>query len=211
MQAIAVLNYIILEERLSKMNTSSDCELWALFKEGDRNSFSVIYKRYYPMMYAYAISVGMTANGTKDAIQDIFLKLYFNIEFEVIGNNLKFYLLKAIRNNFLDSIRLKKNTVDISECEHSFYIHLTIEDKLIDEEERSYLRQVIDNMLSKLTDHQKEIIYLRYIEELEYEEIALMMNMKVQSVRNTVCKSMERLKELNPEEFMLLLLCILLK
>lgn len=192
------------------MNIPSDCELWALFKEGDRNSFSAIYKRYYPIMYAYGISLGMATNVAKDAIQDVFLKLYFKIEFDVIGNSLKFYLLKAVRNSFLDIMRLKKETVELSECEQSFYIHLTVEDKLIHDEERKHLRQVIDNMLSRLSNHQKEIIYLRYIEELGYEEIALMMNMKVQSVRNTVCKSMEKLKELNPEEFILFLFSLVL-
>ncbi len=192
------------------MSILSDHELWISFKNGDLNSFSVIYKRYYAPLYAYGLGMNMKDESIKDAIQEVFLKLYFNTNFEVKGDNLKFYLLKAIRNQLLDVIKLKKESVDISQAGHNFSIDFTIEDKLIKEEEYNQLRLIVESVLDRLTDRQKEIMYLHFIEEISYEDIAGMMNIKVQSVRNIVFKAMEKLKGLNPDEFMFLiaLLCL---
>lgn len=186
-------------------NTPSDYELWNSFKEGDRNSFSIIYKRYYESMYAYGISMGMKRELVKDAVQEVFFKLYFNTSFEVIGSNLKFYLLRSVRNQLLDSIKLKKDSIDISLYPNSFSLNVTVEEEIIDKEEYEQIKQLVDKVLSQLTERQKEIIYLRYIEEIDYTEIAQMMNIKVQSVRNIVFKAMEKLKGLNPEDFLFLI------
>ena len=72
----------------------------------------------------------------------------------------------------------------------------------MEDEEYTAIKQRISHMLNTLTNHQKEVMYLRYIEELDYETIAQLMNIKVQSVRNIVCKSVEKLKSLSPDEFL---------
>jgi RNA polymerase sigma factor (sigma-70 family) len=183
------------------MHTPSDYDLWTSFKKGDRNSLSVIYKRYYESLYAYGISMGMKKETVKDAIQEVFLKLYFNTTFNVSDNNLKFYLLKSVRNQLLDMVKLKKDTEDVSKHGSSFTLDVTIEDELINNEEYLQIKQLVNKALSQLTERQKEIIYLRYVEEIEYAEIARLMNIKVQSVRNIVFKAMEKLKGLDPDDF----------
>lgn len=184
------------------MEIPTDTELWNRFKTGDRNAFSIIYKRYFPTMYAYGCSMGITHDNVKDAIQEVFMNLYFAPHMEIESNTLKFYLLRSVKNKILDLWRSQKNKIGISENDYNFTINFTIEDKLMEDEEYTAIKQRISHMLNTLTNHQKEVMYLRYIEELDYETIAQLMGIKVQSVRNIVCKSVEKLKSLSPDEFL---------
>ncbi len=49
--------------------------------------------------------------------------------------------------------------------------------------------------LNELTSRQREAIYLRYFEELEFETIAIIMETNVQSVRNTIYRGMEVMRD----------------
>ena len=75
-----------------------------------------------------------------------------------------------------------------------FTIHITIEDILIQSEDEENIKTVIGNMLQSLTAHQREIIYLRYTQECEYEEIARLMNISVHSCRKLIYKAITKLR-----------------
>jgi len=49
--------------------------------------------------------------------------------------------------------------------------------------------------LNQLTERQKEILYLHYVNEMEYEEICEIMGMNDQSVRNLIQRSINKLRE----------------
>ncbi|GHT14909.1 DNA-directed RNA polymerase sigma-70 factor [Bacteroidia bacterium] len=180
---------------IASSNILSDYELWMAFKKGNKDSFSVLYKRHYASMYRYGAGMGIKDESVQDAIQEVFLRLYFNTSFNIIGTDLKFYLLRAVRNQLLDMRKSKKEFVEAAEQKvPEFILHFTVEDQLMAAEEQKRLSEKANQLLSHLTNRQKEIIYLHYIEELDYKGIAALTNLNIQSVRNIVCKAMERLK-----------------
>ncbi|MBK7711832.1 MAG: sigma-70 region 4 domain-containing protein [Bacteroidales bacterium] len=46
-------------------------------------------------------------------------------------------------------------------------------------------------MLNLLPPRQRHVIYLRYFEEMEFENISQVMNMNVQSVRNSISRGLQ--------------------
>src|SRR5690606_16982670 len=92
----------------------------------------------------------------------------------------------------------------ISEDVLSFSITTTVLDRIIDEEDRSIIKQQVDELLSKLTSRQKEAIYLRFMQELEYEEIAEIMDMTQHAARKLISRSLKRLRD----DEQLLLICL---
>lgn len=50
-------------------------------------------------------------------------------------------------------------------------------------------------MLRGLTGRQKEIIYLRFIHEMSFDEISEIMEINIQSARNLLVRSMEKLRK----------------
>jgi RNA polymerase sigma factor (sigma-70 family) len=57
-------------------------------------------------------------------------------------------------------------------------------------------QQKVIKLLNQLTTRQRHVIYLRYFEELEFETIARIMNMQVQSVRNLISRGLLQLRDL---------------
>src|SRR5690554_7168178 len=49
-------------------------------------------------------------------------------------------------------------------------LNVTVEDEFIEKEEAEKIREKVENVLSQLTHRQREIVYLRYIQECSYDE-----------------------------------------
>lgn len=178
-------------------------------QEGDMQ-FIALYKFYYQDLYAYGVSLGFNTEDVKDAIQEVYLKLYFNERLCIDEKKIKFYLLRSVRNQLIDWERTKKDTSSIEEEERSFKLSVSVEESFISDEEDLLLKKRVNRILDLLTDHQREIVYLRFIEEMPYEEIAVMLDMKIQTVRGQVFKAMEKLRKLDSKDYFLFFLILYL-
>ena len=178
-------------------------------QEGDMQ-FIALYKFYYQDLYAYGVSLGFNTEDVKDAIQEVYLKLYFNERLCIDEKKIKFYLLRSVRNQLIDCERTKKDTSSIEEEERSFKLSVSVEESFISDEEDLLLKKRVNRILDLLTDHQREIVYLHFIEEMPYEEIAVMLDMKIQTVRGQVFKAMEKLRKLDSKDYFLFFLILYL-
>ena len=178
-------------------------------QEGDMQ-FIALYKFYYQDLYAYGVSLGFNTEDVKDAIQEVYLKLYFNERLCIDEKKIKFYLLRSVRNQLIDWERTKKDTSSIEEEERSFKLSVSVEESFISDEEDLLLKKRVNRILDLLTDHQREIVYLHFIEEMPYEEIAVMLDMKIQTVRGQVFKAMEKLGKLDSKDYFLFFLILYL-
>ena len=178
-------------------------------QEGDMQ-FIALYKFYYQDLYAYGVSLGFNTEDVKDAIQEVYLKLYFNERLCIDEKKIKFYLLRSVRNQLIDWERTKKETSSIEEEERSFKLSVSVEESFISDEEDLLLKKRVNRILDLLTDHQREIVYLHFIEEMPYEEIAVMLDMKIQTVRGQVFKAMEKLRKLDSKDYFLFFLILYL-
>ncbi|MCD7937413.1 MAG: sigma-70 family RNA polymerase sigma factor [Tannerellaceae bacterium] len=168
----------------------------------------ILYRTYVQDLFAYASYLGFERETSKDAIQDIFYKLCMDTQSISRINNKRFYLLRALKNRLLDIYKQTRETATLPEDENGtllpFTIQVTVEDELIREEDRELIRTRIGQMLQQLTDRQREIIYLRYTQELSYEEIAQLMDITVPATRKLCHKAITRLREYPHLLFLLL-------
>lgn len=183
------------------MTQFADLHMIELLNEGDENAYAHFYKLFIPDMYSYGISFGADEATIKDFTQDVFVTIYSSKSRFQSAQHLKFYLLRAIKNRLYDFYRSQAvSTTDSIDAE-SFYengefsIKSEIMDELLDAERQHIIQQKIDKMLSILTDRQREVIYLRYTQELEYEEIAVILNMTVHGSRKLVSRALKKLRE----------------
>ena len=92
-------------------------------------------------MYAYGISLGAEKEIVKDAVQDIFLKIYFDKKDFSTIDHLKYFLLKSLKNRLYNIYKSKafSTATDISEDILNFSITTTVLDRIIDEEDRAVI------------------------------------------------------------------------
>lgn len=165
------------------------------FLQGDDNAFSHIYHKYVDELFIYGTALGFDRETLKDAIQDTFYKFYIHRKHLKDVRHLKYYLFRMLKNRLLDICKSPKNEVEIEINEISFYMDASILDEIILREEKEYLRNRVNQLLEILTDRQREAVYLRFIQEMEYDEVAGLLDMTPPAVRKLVTRAIKRMRE----------------
>jgi RNA polymerase sigma factor (sigma-70 family) len=171
--------------------------LWQNFLQGDKEALSGIFLDVHDDLFRYGIKLSGNENLVKDAIQDLFLKLWKNRSNLKPVENLKPYLFKSLRNHIIDSLELSKPVVRIEDHpEYLFEIVYSGEDFMISNQVTEETRNKVIEALNRLMPRQREAIYLRYFEELDFDTIATVMDINIQSARNTLHRGMVALRDL---------------
>lgn len=164
------------------------------------NDIENIYNNYVDDMYTYGLYLGFRECNIIDAIQDVFLQLcesYKNVN-EI--TNVKFYLFKSLRNRLIDIYKKDNITIcfdNLTELDTLFEdSQKTPENMLVDLEISKETEHKIKEMLLLLTPRQREIIYLYFIQEHNYKEVAEIMNMDYDNCRKLVYKALLKLRDL---------------
>lgn len=192
------------------MTSINDISLWHSFLNGNFQAFEKIYTLHYRSLFEYGMRHADNEELIKDCIQDIFVKLWSNRKNLGSTNNIKYYLLIALKNKLINTqtTSYKKQTVGIEEAEF-FKMEFTAESAYLQQEKYKERSAQLLAALNQLTPRQKEIIYLRYFEEIEYEQIAELMNISIKGVYKLNYRAMDTLKDIlniSKENILLLLL-----
>ena len=178
------------------MDNLSLHDYWLKFLDNDKQAFSVIYKGYVDGLFSYGIGMGYSAALCEDAIQDIFYKIYITKEKLHNIRNFKFYVFRTFKNRLIDLERKNKPLLVLDDFKDMpFSVDITILDDMVNEEEGKMLKHKIETFLNLLTDRQREAIYLRYMQDMDYDEIAQLMNMHIESVRKIVYRGLESIRK----------------
>jgi RNA polymerase sigma factor (sigma-70 family) len=161
-------------------------------------SIASIYNRYVDDLHTYALYLGFEKGIIMDAIHDVFCKFAADERRLQDVSNLKFYLFKSLKNRLYDLYKMRKEHIELSAIdlqETPFNIQVTIEERLIGQEEQQQIKNQLAEMLKSLTERQREIVYLRYVQEYDYEQISELLNISVHGCRKLLSKAMQNLRE----------------
>lgn len=174
-----------------------DSFLWEKFLKGDKKAFTQVFDKYYEELYNYGIKLVKENYVVEDSIQELFLKLWKNKEKLHPVISLKPYLFKSFRHQLIDNINYTIRFENIEEQhQEKLEIVFSPEDFFITHQTEKEIREKLAKALNKLTKSQREAIYLRFFEELEFEEIASVLSINIQSVRNTIHRGMKSLRDI---------------
>ncbi|MEO1215166.1 MAG: sigma-70 family RNA polymerase sigma factor [Bacteroidota bacterium] len=175
------------------MRSDSSKIIWDEFTGGSQEAFSRLYSDFYPQLIPYAKKICKEKEMALDAVHNTFLNLWQNRESLKEVQSVKFYLLRSVRHECIRLLKIKNlhNQLDEEEI-----LRIRIEPNelvLTDLGKRSKAR--IKQALEELSDRQREIIYLKYFNNLDYEEIAGILNLNYQSIVNSIHRSIKKLRE----------------
>jgi len=157
-----------------------------------------LYNRYVDDLYTYALYLGFEKGIILDAIHDVFCKFAANEKLLQDVSNIKFYLFKSLKNRLYDIYKARKEYAELSAIDLQdapFNIQVTIEDRLIDKEEQQQIKDQLSEMLDSLTERQREVVYLRYVQEYDYAQISELLNISIHGCRKLLSKAMQNLRE----------------
>ena len=176
---------------------SDDSLLWQALKRSEKAAFEILLKKYYPIVLNYGVRFYKDKEFVKDCVQDLFIEIWNRREYLADVVSVKSYLLHSIRKNIIrESSRLKwfREADKISD-DHDFDVEFDIETYLISREVENELLQKLRFELDKLTKRQREAIFLRFNQDLSYEEIAIIMDINYRSVVNLIHEAIKAIRK----------------
>ena len=159
--------------------------------------FSQLYQKYADILYRFGMGMGIHHDMCLDVIHDVFCKLLqIKKDFDP---DIKNYLIRSFINRHTDILRSRKKITtsdanNLPDEEKNSIENLNAEDEIIEAEERENLKRKVEYFLSLLTDRQRMGVYLRFMEEMEYDEIGKILNMSNESVRKLVYRGLEKIR-----------------
>lgn len=171
-------------------------EIWTKFKKGDNEALSLIYTEYTKNLYLYGLKLTVNHPIIEDSIQDLFSDMVRNRRNLGDTDNIQFYLIKSFKRRLQRQLQKEKryNLKDNDE-DYVFGITYSIEHDIILEEKSNQKLKSLHKALNDLTPRQKEAIYLKFMEKLEYEKISEMMDMNIVSCRNLIYRAIKSMKD----------------
>lgn len=163
--------------------------------ENDNEAFTVIYRLYVNDLISYGISLNFDEETCRDAAHDVFYKMYIDRNKLIHVKNATSYLFRCFRNRLFNIYNRKSKISSIDDEEIPFITEITILDTLISKEDVEKLKITISDLLNELTPRQREAIYLRYMQEMDYEDIAELLKMDHNSARRLVHRGIKALRE----------------
>lgn len=176
---------------------TDDSVLWQALKRSDKAAYEILLKKYYPIVLNYGVRFYKDKEFVKDCVQDLFIEIWNRREYLADVVSVKSYLLQSIRKNIIrESSRLKwfREADKISDY-HDFDVEFDIETYLISREVENELLQKLRFELDKLTKRQREAIFLRFNQDLSYEEIAIIMDINYRSVVNLIHEAIKAIRK----------------
>ena len=155
-----------------------------------QKEIETLFRQHYAAMYRLARTILYDADESKDVVSDVFVRLlHSNPSVQV--DKMEGYLMMAVRNRCLDvlshkSVREQVEKLFSQELKQRHIIARN-EDERLDR-----LMQYIERELPPLS---QQILRLRFLQEMTYEEVAQEVGVSKVTVHNHLWQSMHRIKE----------------
>ncbi|HZK62482.1 MAG TPA: RNA polymerase sigma-70 factor [Anaerovoracaceae bacterium] len=157
--------------------------------QGNEQSFSEAFDRYYTGLCYYAFKFVKDMDESRSLVQQVFVDLWIKRDKLVIQQSLKAYLFAAVRNYVLDY--LKHKVVELKYLNEVQSESVTIGRDLIEEAE---LNARINSAIEALPEKCREVFVLCRFEELRYSEIARRLGISIKTVEMQMGIAMKKLR-----------------
>jgi RNA polymerase sigma-70 factor (family 1) len=128
----------------------------------------------------------------RDVVQDVFLKLWQKREELDQIENMEAFAMRMTRNRCLDIIRASRTVHMDAETDRQLkQVSIDVHSKI----ELSEAADQVKKLIAGLPDLQRQVMELRDIEQLEYEEIAEVTGLQVNAIRVNLSRARKKVRD----------------
>ena len=166
--------------------------LWAAFREGEEAAFRQLYDVTYPALFRYGRNFTGDGEQVRDAMQEAYVGLWNRRSHPEPVERPWVFLLVSLRNGLIDALRrdrpLPPDPGPPGQTESP-------EADLLDRERSAQRNAWVRAHLDRLPQRQREALHLRYLHELDYPDIARIMDVSRQVAYNYVNRGIGSLRQ----------------
>lgn len=185
-------------------------DYWKAMKVGDGKALEKLYQQFANPLYNYGSKFTTDNEQVRECIQSLFVTLWISRANLGVPANIKNYLFKAIRLAIFKNAKVANAQDSFDQNgQYNFLATLSIEDKIIIEEDRFELQQRLQSGLDQLSPRQREAIFLRFYEGMDYVEIAEVMDISTKGTYKLMARAINVLRDkLDKGDFSMLFLML---
>lgn len=169
-----------------------DLDLIRQVLSGKHELYAQLVERYQKPLIYFLRGILRDEEEVLDCAQEAFLAAYRNLWKYSEGYTFKAWLYAIARNKAIDLMRKKKKEAPIP-----------LNESLIDPQEgpeavwlAKERANQIQEVLGELPEHYRQALYLRYQQQMSYEEISLVLKIPVSSVKTHLFRGKEKLRQI---------------
>lgn len=175
-------------------NENDPRELILKAKAGDIDAFERLYALYYNPVFRYLYLRVREKGAAEDITQAVFVKVYNSLQrFELGETNPLSYFFTIARTTLIDHYRKEKNSPVYDDT--LVAAHADKEHDPNDYAGREEVKDLIISSLDILTEDQKEIIALKFFEDLSNKEISDLTGKKEEAIRQLQLRALRKLRD----------------
>jgi RNA polymerase sigma-70 factor (ECF subfamily) len=182
--------------------TATDVELVAASQAGDMIAFEELVARHRDKIYARAFSMMRNEEEAIDLSQEAWVKAWQRLKQFQGDSSFATWMTRIVINLCLDQLRRQKRTraesieqldEELGGVERQMPVVATNPSEGL---ERSELRKRIDKAMNQLSYEHRTVLILHEFEEMEYKQIAKVMNCSIGTVMSRLFYARRRLASL---------------
>lgn len=171
--------------------------VWKKIIEGDKNALSELYKQHYLGLINYGIKIIENRDLVNNCLMQMLLDFWDKRSKLSEVDNVRSYLMTSLRRAILQAIEIEKRR-EIKHKESlqdSYSYEWSYEEYLMKLQSDNNLKSKIAKAMEKLTGRQKELIRLKFFDNLSYDEIAEQNGITKRTAYNIIYDAIKILKE----------------
>jgi RNA polymerase sigma-70 factor (ECF subfamily) len=179
-----------------------DFEIIQAVRRGDREAYAELVRRYEARVRGLCVSLLLNTAEADDAAQDVFLKVFTSLKTYRQDASFSAWIYRIASNHCLDVLRKRKRrkTESLDELTDQTDEGTGRDEPRAAEIEdpgsvRNDERALAFRVLSYLPAEQRELLMLREVEGLRYDEIAVVLKCSVEAVRARLHRARRLLHE----------------
>lgn len=179
----------------------SDAEL-VLLALKNQQFFGELVTRYEKKLASYVHRLsGLENQSVEDVLQEIFIKIYINLNDYDSDYSFSSWAYRIAHNETINYLRKNKKTIVVpleSEDENSKNLIEVLKSE-IDVARDVSRKDMIDRIrqaISLLPEKYREILVLRYMEDLDYKDISDILKMPMGTVATTINRAKDKFKKI---------------
>ncbi len=182
----------------SRMPLTDEPKLVRQAKTGDSEAFGVLYDAYMERIYRFIYFRVEDQQTAEDISSQVFLKAWENLgRFQIGGTPFLAWLYTIAHNAVIDHYRTRKVTASLEDVRLSYPGHAESVENGIDS---AVEMKSIKTALLTLTDDQRQVLLLKFIDEMSNEEIAQHLGKREGAIRALQMRGLKALAKRLPEK-----------
>ncbi len=183
-------------------NSRNDYNLVLKAREGDQKAYADLMHRYKDSIFFMVLKMVNNREDAMDLTIETFAKAFEKLDKYQPDFAFSTWLFRVATNNCIDFIRKRKlntTSINLMYSADGDEFELQIKADILDPEETSIQKQqkeVINLLLETLPTRYRNLVTLRYLEELSYEEIAVELDLPLGTVKAQLYRARDLLSNI---------------